>query len=124
MIGTIRKVSTPFYDVHAGQMRYKSRPGLIIAKADNSDYVVLPVSRVTRSENINPTYDIKIVPAEFPLSNLREKSYVRTHKQTTVNEAQILGEISDLKNTYEDLYLEILQKREEFNRIITDMAIA
>lgn len=123
MIGTIRKVRTPFYDVRSDQMGFKSRPGLIIANADTNDYVVLPVSRVTRSENINPIYDVKIDPALFPALNLNAVSYIRTHKQTVVNRAQILDEISNLKATYEDLYLDILQKREEFSKEITDMAI-
>ncbi len=113
----------PFYDQASGKMRYKVRPVLIVAQADTSDYVALPVSRVTRRENLDPTYDIEIDPAQYPQTGLTAVSYVRTHKQTVVHAGEITTKYGELKAAYGDLYLEILEKRERFSQEISDQAI-
>lgn len=123
MIGEIRKARTPFYDFGTQSMSFKSRPALVIAKADDFDYVALPVSRITRRENLNPTYDIKIDPVAYPNLNLRAISYVRTHKQTIVNARDIGDLISDMEEEYPNLYLSILEKREEFSKEISEQAL-
>lgn len=48
---------------------------------------------------------------------------IRTHKQTTMNKAEILGLIGNLKQEYEDLYLQVLEKRDEFNADITSRSL-
>lgn len=116
MIGNIRKTRTPFYSAATGKKEFKYRPALIIAEADSTDYVVLPVSTISRKENRNPIYDIEIDPENYPKLNLDRLSYVRTHKQTIIYRADIGGLISDLKSTYPDLYETILKKREDFSR--------
>ena len=123
MIGKIYKAWTPFYDQMAHQMSYKARPALVLAKADADDYVVLPVSSVSIKTNIDPVYDIEVDPTLYPKLNLRKTSYVRTHKQTTVHRANLGDEIGDLKSDYEELYLEILEKRETFSNSITQQAL-
>lgn len=123
MIGEIRKALTPFYDLRAQRMSFKSRPALLIAKADDFDYVALPVSSITRRENLNPTYDIEIDPAAYPNLNLRAVSYARTHKQTIVNAREIGGLISNMAKEYPDLYLSILEKREEFSKEVSKQAL-
>lgn len=123
MIGKIYKARTPFYNQAICQMDYKARPALVLAKADNEDYVVLPVSSISNSANIDPVYDIEVDPALYPKLNLRNTSYVRTHKQTVVHRANLRDEIGDLKSEYEDLYLEILEKREAFSNSITQQAL-
>lgn len=124
MIGEIRKTITPFWDVKCNKMSYKSRPALIIAKADTDDYVVLPVSRITKKNNLDVKYDVEVDPAIYPMSNLTNISYVRTHKQTIINASQIADCIGDIKGNYEELYLSILEKREEFSTDITDQALS
>lgn len=122
MIGEIRKTLTPFYDKKAHQNAFKARPALVIAKADNKDYVILPVSRVTKAENRDPVYDIPVDPAIYPELNLTSMSYIRTHKQTIVHIAELGDKIGDLKNNYPDLYDVVLTKREDFSVEISRQA--
>lgn len=123
MIGEIRKVLTPYYDKVTRQQRIKSRPGLIIAAADGGDYVVLPISKISDSRRIDPDYDIKVDPVIHTKLHLACVSYVRTHKQTTVHTAQIGDKISDMRTNYEDLYIDVLAKRETFSKEITRQAM-
>ena len=90
---------------------------------DAADFVVLPVSTVSRKENLNKYYDVMIDPEQYPLVNLNKVSYVRTHKQIIVHIAEITGEIGDLKANYSDLYSEILSKRSDFSDEITRQAL-
>ena len=123
MIGKIYKARIPFYNQMTHQMSYKARPALVLAKADAEDYVVLPVSSISIRTNIDPVYDIEIDLGLYPKLNLRNTSYVRTHKQTIVNRANLRDEIGDLKSDYEELYLEILEKREAFSNSITQQSL-
>ncbi|MGM9660073.1 MAG: hypothetical protein ACI3WQ_05705 [Faecousia sp.] len=123
MIGEIRKVITPFYNARMHRLDIKSRPGLIIAKADNDDFIILPVSRVTDSRRIDPEYDVRVDPGTYSGLNLNAVSYVRTHKRTVVHRAEIGDLISDMKLTYEDLYLEVITKQSQFSEEVTKQAI-
>lgn len=123
MIGEIRKVLTPFYNNKTHRKEIKSRPGLIIAKADSEDFVFLPISKVSDYRRIDPDYDIKIDPAAYPVLNLNYVSYVRTHKQAVIHLASIGDKISDMKSDCEDLYLEVLAKRAQFSEEITNQAM-
>lgn len=122
MIGEIRKTFTPHYDVTTRKTIFKSRPALVIAQADN-DYIVLPISRVTRRQNLDPVYDIEVDPACYPMLNLTAVSYVRTHKQTTIHRGHIGDLIANMQSCYENLYLEVLTKREQFSEEITKQAM-
>lgn len=123
MIGKICKAMTPFYDKTKHQMSYKARPALVLANADIDDYVILPVSTISVKTNINPVYDIEVDPKLYPKLNLNNVSYVRTHKQTIIHRANLGDEIGNLKLNYEELYLKILEKREEFSNSITEQAL-
>lgn len=123
MIGKIYSFLTSCYNPTLHKMDYKKRPALIIGISDRSDYAVLPVSRVTNPINLDPNYDIKIDPSVYPLSGLKSISYVRTHKQTVCNAGELGPYIGDLKADYEDLYLEILEKLEEYNENLLSKAI-
>lgn len=123
MIGEIRWSLVPYYDSRAHRMKFKRRPILVIAKADVNDYVAIPVSRITAKHNLNQVYDIPIDPSVYPNAGLTSISYVRTHKQIVVNEGEIANPISDLKAAYPDLYLSILEKREQFSAEITEQAL-
>lgn len=104
-------------------MQFKGRPALIIAKADQEDYVVIPISTVSNRANLDPDYDVEIDPAVYPLLGLDHVSYARTHKQLVIHSAEIGTLYGDMKSNYIDLYLDILQKREQFSQSITDQAL-
>ena len=123
MIGKIYKARTPFYSQTTHQMAYKARPALVLAKADDDDYVILPVSSIPDKTNIDPAYDIEVDPVLYPKINLKKTSYIRTHKQTVIHRGNLHDEIGDLKSEYQDLYLEILEKREAFSNSITQQAL-
>ena len=75
--------------------------------------------------NIDTYYDIKIDPISYPKLKLKKISYVRTHKRTSIHQASIdKGNIiGDLKTDYEELFLEILKKVEEFDNEVIDNAL-
>lgn len=123
MIGKIYVSVIPYYDNVSHSNSYKKRPVLIIGGPRNNDYTVLPISRVSNRANLDADYDIEIDPANYPLLNLNAVSYVRTHKQTTVHRASLTTQIADLKNDYEDLYLDVLEKLETFNKQIVNHAL-
>ena len=116
MIGTICSFITPYYDTARQKNSFKSRPVLLIGIADIGDYNFLPISRVTNQNNLDPTYDLPIDPAQYPLLNLTAKSYVRIHKQSYGHKASIGQHIGDMKTEYPDLFLEVLEKLEEYNK--------
>lgn len=123
MIGEIHKVILLFFDRRKGRMALKSRPVLVLAKADLEDYVVLPVSSVSRRQNLHPVYDVEVDPARYPALGLTKVCYIRTHKQLTVHIGEFRGLYGDLKGNYEALYLDVLTKREAFSQDITAQAL-
>lgn len=123
MIGKIYTSRLPFYDIKQHKMSVKARPVLIISEERNNDHTVLPVSSVTNRKNLDKDFDVEISPSQYPLLNINHTSYVRTHKQTTVHIASLGKEISNLKDVYPDLFLEILSKREQWNKLIDEEAL-
>mgnify|MGYP003598940228 FL=1 len=119
MIGMFCVATFPYYDTSTGRNKFKKRPMIILGQADSSDYVTLPVSKVSIKENIDDEYDLEIVCDEYPLLNLNCTSYIRTHKQTITNRNGIRTIIS-VKDTYPELWLSILQKIENFQKKIID----
>lgn len=118
MIGTVCISAFPYYDSKNHKMSYKGRPVLVIGRADDSDYVILPISRVTKRENLDTHYDYELNPetyADTPL-RLSEVSYVRTHKQAISNEGEITKEVFDLKHSFPETYAEIINLVEEFQK--------
>ena len=123
MIGKIYCSVVPYYDVLKKANSFKARPVLILGKSDAGDYVVLPISRVTKSANISAEYDIPVIPSQYPLLNLKALSYIRVHKQTTIHSASIDKMISDMKSNYLDLYLSVLTKLEQYNNTLMTNAL-
>lgn len=124
MIGKICSSQLSYYDMKTGKDSFKFRPVLVIGGPRNDIYTVLPISTVTRRQNLDKDYDIEIQPSKFPLLNLKKNCYIRTHKQTTVHKKDMrLKPISDMKNLYEGLYLYTLEKLKEFNKEIINKAI-
>lgn len=123
MIGKIYSTVFPYYDSKTQKNSFKKRPVLIIGGPRNNDYTVLPISTVTKKANLDSEYDVEINPANYPLLHLDKLSYVRVHKQTTVHKVSLTSLIGDMKTEYADLYLNVLEKLEEFNKITIDNAL-
>ncbi len=123
MIGKIYSTVFPYYDSKTQKNSFKKRPVLIIGGPRNNDYTVLPISTVTKKANLDSEYDLEINPANYPLLHLDKLSYVRVHKQTTVHKVSLTSLIGDMKTEYADLYLSVLEKLEEFNKITIDNAL-
>lgn len=123
MIGKVCISITPFFDMRTGKKSFKQRPVLVIGGPRNDDYTVLPVSSVSRKKNLDPQYDKEVEPAMYPKLNLTKQCYVRTHKQTTIHKADLVKTIADMKQDYEELYLEILSLLEQFNSEVLTNAI-
>ncbi|MBO5163887.1 MAG: type II toxin-antitoxin system PemK/MazF family toxin [Ruminococcus sp.] len=114
MTAEIRVIVTQYYDRKLNKMKHKARPGLIL-KEINGDYAVIPVSTIPDKRRVDPYYDIPVTTRDYPKLNLSQDSYIRTNKQTVVNQAQIGGKISDLHAEYPDLFSQVIDKIEEFN---------
>lgn len=105
-----------FYDAKEKKMSFKNRPVLIVGRADAGDCVVLPISRVTNQNNLDSRYDVPIDPATVPLMNLKQKSYIRTHKQAVVNVGELTREIVDFKEEYPEIYTDVISKMADFQK--------
>lgn len=123
MIGKVYTSLMKYYNSIERRNKVKARPVLIISDLRNNDYTVLPVSSVTKKENLDNDFDVEISPAKYPLLNIHHISYIRTHKQLTVHMGSLGKEISDLKKEYPDLFLDIMAKREQWNRLIDEKAL-
>lgn len=123
MIGKAYVSVFRFYDAKAKKMSFKNRPVLIVGKADDKDYIILPISRVTNQHNLDCNYDVPIDPADVPLMNLTQRSYIRTHKQAVVNEGQLTGQIVDFRKEYLDIYVDVISKMKDFQEALARKAL-
>lgn len=122
MIGCMCISIFPYYDIKSHANGFKKRPVLVIGQADSGDYVCLPVSRVTRSEHIDAVYDVAISPNTVPLANLTQTSYIRTHKQTVVNNAALVKTVVDFKAEYAEIFQKVISKVELFQTTMLKQA--
>lgn len=122
MIGKAYWAIFKYYDNTAHKMAFKKRPVLIIGQADESDYVVLPISRVTRREHIDQKYDFEIQVSNYPKLSLKTTSYIRTHKQSVANVGELADEIADFRNEYPNAYIEVIALVEEFQKHLIEKA--
>ncbi len=123
MIGKAYWAIFKYYDSSAHRMAFKKRPVLIIGKADESDYIVLPISRVTRQEHIDQRYDFEMQVTDYPKLSLKNTSYIRTHKQSVANIGELANQIADFKNEYPDAFVEVIALVEEFQKKLIDEAL-
>ena len=126
MIGEIYASMVEFFDIKTNTIKIKSRPVLILSSTRNNDYTILPISTITNKVNMDTDYDIKIDPVSYPKLKLKQISYVRTHKRTFIHQASIdrNNVIGDLKKDYEELFLKILEKVQEFDNKVIDDALS
>ena len=123
MIGKAFVSTFQFYNNRTHRMEFKNRPVLIVGQADATDYVILPISRVTNSANLDADYDVPIEPQDVPLMNLKQTSYIRTHKQSIVHSGELTREIVDFRKEYSDKYADVIAKMKEFQKNIIDNAL-
>ena len=123
MIGKIFWSVFPFYDSKSSRNAFKKRPVLVISGPRNNDYTVLPISSVTKKQNLDSDYDFELDIQKYPLLNLAKNCYLRTHKQTIVHTASLTTMICDLKTVYPDLYFEVIALFEKFEKSVVDGAI-
>lgn len=123
MIGKAYWAIFKYYDSSAHRMAFKKRPVLIIGKVDESDYIVLPISRVTRQEHIDQRYDFEMQVTDYPKLSLKNTSYIRTHKQSVANIGELANQIADFKNEYPDAFVEVIALVEEFQKKLIDEAL-
>ncbi|MCD7894820.1 MAG: type II toxin-antitoxin system PemK/MazF family toxin [Erysipelotrichaceae bacterium] len=118
LIGKIVKIRTPFYNIDSKKTEFKSRPELVIGNygSTDNDYIVLPISKVSNKRMRHPEYDLAIDPSLYPLAHLTSFSYIRCHKQATINRTNISNVICDFKELYENKYIETLLLLEKFDK--------
>lgn len=116
MIGKAYVSTFKYYNNRTHRLDFKNRPVLIIGQADSTDYVILPVSRVTNQNNLDHHYDVVLEPEKVPLLHLKERSFVRTHKQSIVNAGELTRKIVDFRKEYPDIYRTIIARMEEFQK--------
>lgn len=118
MIGKICISAFKYYDSAKHRMAFKGRPVLIIGQADAGDYVALPISRVTKRENLDEHFDYEMKPGDYAESGLQlsEVSFIRTHKQAVLNAGDITKEVIDLKAEFPDVFTQVIDLVEEFQK--------
>lgn len=122
MIGKLYTCTVEYYNAKERRLAWKGRPILIIGEPRNNDYTVLPVSTISKKENLDVEFDIEINPAVYSALGLNKVSYVRTHKQLTVHYAKLGHFIGDLRSHYPELFEEIMQKLAVWNQLIQEQA--
>lgn len=120
MIGKVCIASLKYFDSTSNKTKIKSRPIFILSETRNNDYTILPISTVSKKENIDYEYDIEIEPSSYPLLNLYRHCYIRTHKTTTVHKSEILKITGDLKTSYPELYSEVISKWDRYHNEIME----
>lgn len=124
MIGKIYTAMFQFYNAKTQKMEFKYRPVLVIGKPDDGDYNVLPISSVQIKQNINPRYDIKINKETYGLLNLlKDISYIRTNKPTTLHYKVFDKEISNLKKLYPELFELVIDRFIEHANTVKAIAL-
>lgn len=123
MIGKIYSILTPYYDSATKKHSMKCRPALIISNERNNDYTILPLSTISRKENIDCEYDIKVDISIYTCLGLKKDCYIRTHKQQTAHKAEIGLMIGDLKANYPELFDDVMLHLAQFNEELFNRAV-
>lgn len=123
MIGKVFLTMIDFYNTKSGRTERKIRPVLIVGGPNENDYTVLPISTITRRENVNCYYDIPVPAQDRAALSLNRECFIRTHKQLTVHQGSLIREIGDMRNDAPDLYIDAICKMDEFQKSIISYLI-
>jgi uncharacterized protein YifN (PemK superfamily) len=126
-IGKVYPSFFVYYNAKQKKERIKSRPVLIIAEPigeKDTEYTVLPLSTVSRSEFYNADYDVKMSAKKLKKADFDKDCYVRTQKRTTIYKSNIDFKhcIVDLKREYPQIYRDILKRMVLFDQTIAKTA--
>ncbi|KQL37592.1 hypothetical protein AN959_03460 [Psychrobacillus sp. FJAT-21963] len=115
LIGKLCDSRFAFFDNRAQEYKYKVRPVLVIGVEKDKlpcDITVLPVSKISREENISALYDYPLTKENHPLLKLKyDPSFVRIHKISTMHSKDLTFYTnSQLNVVYPDTYSEIEDK--------------
>lgn len=122
MIGKIYRSITLYYDSRIKKTTTKSRPVLILSTPRNNDYTILPISTITKKQNLDFEYDVELNPDELTNLKLNKISYVRTHKRIYIHSADLdlSKDLGDIKTCYPELYKDIIERMEKYNSVIKE----
>lgn len=123
MIGKVCLTRVDFYNAGTGRTERKTRLVLVVGGPSEDDYTVLPISTITRRENVNPYYDILISEQDRATLSLQRECFIRTHKQMAAHRGSIIKKIGDMRNDAPDLYIGAIEKMEEFQKNIVNHSI-
>lgn len=120
LIGKLCDSRFAYFDRRSNNYKYKLRPVLVIGVEKEKlpcDITVLPVSKISRTENINENYDFPLTYEEHGLLNLKyDPSYVRIHKIATMHSKDLsFGTNHQLSIVYPETYSKIKEKLNEFS---------
>lgn len=99
--------------------KYKLRPVLIVGTEKDQlpcDITVLPVSKISRAENLNEEYDYPLTKVDHGLLRLKnDPSYVRIHKISTIHSKDLSFKTDHQLNIlYPEAYASIKGKLNDF----------
>lgn len=121
-IGKVYTASTEYYDSKTGLTQRKGRPVLVVGGPKNNDYSVLPISTITKRENVDPDYDIYVDVELRGILSLDRECFIRTHKQMPLHRGSIFKELGNMKDNAPDLYQDVLMRMERFQKEILAQA--
>lgn len=124
MIGKVCISLVQYYDTKQKKTLMKKRPVLIISGPLNNDYTVLPISSISRRENVDYNYDIHICDEYREILNLDKDSFIRTHKQFTIHRASIYKPISDMKQLLPTFYSQVLNTMSKHQQYVMEQALS
>lgn len=122
MIGKVYLSIVDYYNVKTGRTERKSRPVLVIGGPRNNDYTVLPISTISKRQNVDPKFDVLVDPSSRSVLMLNRECFIRTHKQMPLHQASLYKELSNMKDSLPDLYLQAISLMEEYQQNLLDNA--
>lgn len=123
MIGKVYLTYMDYFDIRTKTTRKKSRPVLVVGGPRNDDYTVLPISTISKRQNLDPDYDILVDATERAVLSLDKECFIRTHKQTPAHQAQLIKCLGDMRTDLPDLYLDAVSRMEQFQEEIVNKSI-
>lgn len=125
LIGKMCDSRYAYFDPRTQSYKYKLRPVLIIGVEREKlpcDITVFPISKISKSENINKEYDYPITQENHKKIKLKyDPSYVRIHKISTIHSNDLSFDYTNynLSEEYPETMSEILKKYKDFTSSIT-----
>lgn len=119
LVGKICDSTYAYFDKREQKYKYKLRPVLVVGIEKDQlpcDITVLPVSKISRVENLNEEYDYPLTNGNHGLLRLKnDPSYVRVHKISTIHSKDLSFKTDHQLNIlYPEAYASIKRKLNDF----------